>query len=150
MKKTQILLLIAVFITTQLQAQQRPGNNAQFEAGTYLKKFSKQYFTGIGLMAGGYFLAIVGTAASVNSTNGTSTSTSNSGGIILVGSLAALGGTILTIVSHRNIGKAGEQLMISSQSLGFEGQRLNSIGWAFNIHSRKKNKRLRQHLIAWN
>ncbi|MEQ8471252.1 MAG: hypothetical protein RIC35_08700 [Marinoscillum sp.] len=137
MKLTILSIILTFFLVTPSIAQVKAPNNAQYEAGVALKKFSKQYFAGVGVMAGGYAITIL--------------SLSNGGddrSAALLGSVAVLAGGVLTIISHANIGKAGEQLMISSQQIGFSNQRVNNIGWAFNIGGKRKSRRLK--LLAGN
>lgn len=74
------------------------------QAGQYLQKHSKQYYLGLGIMGGGYVLTI----AAINSENV---------GLATIGSLAVLGGLVIQIISHKQIGKAGDMLERSTRSL---------------------------------
>lgn len=95
------------------------------QAGQYLQKHSKQYYLGLGIMAGGYVLTI----ASIGSENV---------GLATIGSLAVLGGFIVQIVSHKQIGKAGEMLERSTRPLSGRFEVIDSsesigIGLAYNF-----------------
>lgn len=86
---------------------------------------------GVGLIGGGYLLAILSIAEE-----------SPNSSAAVAGSLMVLGGMVVMIASHSKIGRAGEKLMISSQSLGYTGQNVNSVGVKFRIKQGKKQRLL--------
>lgn len=104
-----LLILLFVCVSLASNAQGNPGksmNEPNFYvngdqdtrmAGEYLQKYSRQFYLGTGLMAGGYAISL----ASIYS---------ESAGLITVGGLAILGGFVVQVLSHRHIGKAGELL----------------------------------------
>lgn len=116
-----------LFISLFSLAQTNPGNQLQEpnyyqdglnnealrEAGAALRKYTRQYYIGTGIMIGGYTLITLSavTAASTNGTAGY-----ENAGLATVGFLATVGGTVLQIISHRHIGKAGRLLERASMS----------------------------------
>lgn len=84
-------------------------------AGEYLKKHSRQFYIGTGLMVAGYTVTYISLSSALNnqSTNG---NTASIGAGITFGSLMVIGGTVIQILSHRHIGKAGEMLERSTLS----------------------------------
>ena len=91
-------------------------------AGEYLRKHSKQYYLGLAIMGGGY----VAVLASLNS---------DSPELATLGSIAILGGIVVQIISHRQIGKAGYMLERSTLSrLKVKGASEGiGIGLAYNF-----------------
>lgn len=110
-----LLLLLFVCLSLISQAQVNPGKNLNEPnfyangdqntkmAGEYLQKYSRQFYVGTGLMAGGYAI----TLASIYS---------ESSGAATVGGLVILGGFVVQVLSHRHIGRAGELLERSAIS----------------------------------
>lgn len=78
------------------------------EAGTHLRKYTREYYLGTGLMAGGYILVF---SAAMSSMGGTENI-----GLATVGALTTSAGLLLQILSHRHIGKAGQILERSAQN----------------------------------
>ena len=78
-------------------------------AGKYLKKYTRQFYIGTGIMAAGYLVTYISFANAINqTTNGGSNVTGGAGAT--VGGLMLIGGAVVQLLSHRNIGKAGEML----------------------------------------
>lgn len=127
---TALFVMISLLTITSLYGQyQEPTKSAQYEAGLLLQKFSKQYFAGTALVGGGYLFTTL--ALSGNQPNEP---------MVIAGSLMALCGAVVMIASHGQIGKAGEKLMISSQSLSYTGERVNSLGIRWKIGSSKQHR----------
>lgn len=91
-------------------------------AGEHLKKYTRQFYIGTGLMAVGYTAASISLANALANQN-TGGSSVNGGTGVTIGGLMLLGGAIVQVLSHRHIGKAGELLERSalSQKLELQG-----------------------------
>lgn len=94
---------------------QQEDNESLRLAGEHLKKHSRQFYVGTGLMVAGYTIAYISLANAVNHQN-TNGSTVSLGAGVTLGSLMILGGSVIQILSHRHIGKAGEMLEQSTLS----------------------------------
>lgn len=86
-------------------------------AGEQLQKYTRRYYIGLAMISGGHIIAMASALASLNNQQ-----TAPPSGI-LIGSLAATGGFVLQILSHRHIGKAGRFLKESTlgQNLHLQG-----------------------------
>lgn len=130
-----LLILLFLCITIAANAQGNPGRNMSEPsfytngdsstrmAGEYLQKYSRQYYLGAGLMAGGYIIAL----AAIPSENP---------GLLVAGGLASVGGIVVQLLSHRHIGRAGELLQQSaiSQNLKIQGSSAGmGIGLAYHF-----------------
>lgn len=115
------LTLTLLLVTLVSMAQTNPGNkmtepsfyqesnnDALRQAGAALRKHTRQYYIGTGIVVGGLTLS---TAAAVASING-----AENGGLATVGSLATIAGMVIQIISHRHIGNAGKILERASMS----------------------------------
>ncbi len=102
-----ISLLFAVCITTKAQLSTPPIPDLQEKAAGYeLVKAYKHFYTGtiIGWGGGVIFLIGIGEITNGSTSNGAA-------GLALIGGLAAIVGTALTIESYAHIGRAGKILM---------------------------------------
>ncbi len=106
-------------------------NNLLYDAGQQLVKFKNHYYTGIGLMAGGTVVQIVGTYTAYNSRN------SNGYGTILLAGALQLGGLIFILESFSHAGKAG-QIMMGGNQYGF-GFNKSGIGFSYSFGSSSKH-----------
>ena len=118
--KYLLLSLSFFFISHASFAQINPGNQMSEpayyqggndtnirEAGIALQKYTKQYYLGTGLMAGGYVLVAAAAITAAAAPGGTG---SENVGLATVGSITFLAGLIVQVLSHRHIGRAGQLL----------------------------------------
>lgn len=91
--------------TTDPVIQKETQNDALKEAGAAFRKHTRQYYVGTGIMMGGI---VVITASGLTANDNT--------GLVTFGILTALTGTVLQVISHRHIGRAGEILENASLS----------------------------------
>ena len=130
--KTIYIAFLTIFILSLNTASAQfktnsPSSHAQYEAGKLLKNFSRQYYIGYGFVAVGYAVAIVGAY-------------NNNDGAVTAGGLLVLGGLVATLASFAKIGRAGEQLMLQSQYVGYNGARVNSLGWRIPLSGRRHKR----------
>jgi hypothetical protein len=93
------------------------------QAGKELIKFSNNYYTGLGLMVGGYIVMYIG-------------ANQKSEPILLVGGLVSLIGTIFQLECNSHVGKAGRILTGQTVALSKNmqiGPNSSGYGLAFNL-----------------
>lgn len=104
-------------------------------AGQHLKKYTRQFYLGTGLMAVGYTAASISLANAVANQNTNGGSVSGGAGVT-IGGLMLLSGAIVQVLSHRHIGKAGELLERSAlnQNLELQGSQTGvGLGLAYKF-----------------
>ena len=82
------------------------------KAGQYLKQFQTRYYGGFALGMLGSLMMTVGTFSSANSETG-----SGGAGIIIIGGVISLAGSIIQLTSFAEAGKAGEELKLAGLAL---------------------------------
>lgn len=90
---------------TATEIKQENKEEALRQAGAAFRKHTKQYYLGAGIMMGG---VVIITASGLTA--------SDNAGLVTFGIITALTGTVLQVISHRHIGRAGEILENASLS----------------------------------
>lgn len=111
---TLLLLLISFSSFAQDKPAEKPTapeiqpeskEDALKQAGVALQKHTRQYYLGAGIMMGG---VVIITASGLTA--------GDNAGLVTFGIITALTGTVLQVISHRHIGRAGEILENASLS----------------------------------
>lgn len=110
-----IFLLLISFISfaqdrpaekaTGTEIKQESKEEALRQAGAAFRKHTRQYYLGAGIMMGG---VVIITASGLTA--------NDNPGLVTFGIITALTGTVLQVISHRHIGRAGEILENASLS----------------------------------